>query len=94
MTPESAFPERNPEPDPLAGLRALQPQESLAEPNAQSQAEGILDGFRQLMAFTTTTASSVPPLAEKMRNIRQLAMEAMMQVQSMTEQDGGQGGAY
>lgn len=91
MTPANNLPQRDSPPDPLVGLRTLAPQQSMAEPNAEQQAEGILDGFRQMMAFTATTATNVPTLAEKMRNIRQLAMEAMMQVQSMAEQGGPEG---
>jgi hypothetical protein len=96
MTPENSLPNRNTTPaDPLAGIQALTAGQPLGEPSANEMSQGVLDGLRQVLAITTTTARTVPGLAEKMRTIRQSTMEAMMQVQTMTEGGSeGEGTSY
>lgn len=86
MTPQNALPDRTTPADPLAGLRALAPQEQMAEPDANQMAQGVLGILRNVMATSAAIARDVPPLSEEMRAIRQATMGAMMKVQTMTEQ--------
>lgn len=86
MTPDNALPNRTTPADPLAGLQALAPQQQMAEPDANQMAQGVLDTLRNVLATSAAVARDVPPLADKMRSIRQAAMEAMLQMQTMTAQ--------
>jgi hypothetical protein len=92
MTPASQLPNRGDQPDPLIGLQALASRSQMNGPTADDMSEGVLEGLRQVLSITTTAARSVPALADKMRDVRQAVMEAMLTVQNMTEQGNGQGG--
>ena len=98
MTPESQIPVRDTPPDMLAALTNMQSGQSLAEaggpPSAEEQAKGILDSLKQIMALAVSIATSAPPVADKMKAVRQSAMEASLVVQNMAQSGNGGGTAY
>lgn len=89
MTPESNVNQS----DPMVGLRSLIPQGSLNEPSAEQMSAGVLDGLRQVLSIVTTAAETVPDLAPQAKDIKNLAMQMMLRVQTMTGQ-GSEGGGY
>ena len=63
-------------------------------PTVDDQAQGILSNLRAIMAMAVSIASSVEPVADKMKDIRQSAMEAMLVVQNMAQSGNGSGTGY
>lgn len=78
----------------MAGLRSLIPQGSLNEPSAEQMSAGVLDGLRQVLSIVTTAAETVPDLAPQAKDIKNLAMQMMLRVQTMTGQGSEGGGGY
>lgn len=96
MVPESQL--RNTSVDPLVALSSYgQSNQSLAEaggvPTVDEIAEGVKGSLKTIMSLAVSVAESVPTLSEKMKLIRQTALESTLTVQSMAE-SGSEGGGY
>lgn len=62
-------------------------------PSVDQMAEGVRNTLKSIMAMAVSAAESAPPIAEKMKAVRQGAMEAMLVVQNMAT-GGSEGGGY
>jgi|ERR1700738_757575 len=96
MTPQSQFQSADSQQgSPLASLMG---DNGMAQaggaPNAQQQAEGVKDTLKGIMAAAVSVAASVPSLGDKMKEIRQSAMEGILVVQNMAAGSGSDSGGY
>lgn len=100
VTPEANLPNRANPVDPLVALQGMGQGMGMAQaggaPDVNQLAEGVRNTLKTIMAAAVSVAETVPSTADRMKQVRQLAMESMLQVQNMAEsgQGGDSGGGY
>lgn len=63
-------------------------------PTAEDLAHGVKETLKRMMADAVHIAETAPALADRMKQVRQLAMESVMVTQNMVDQDESGSGGY